>query len=100
MKLRMSKALAAAGLVIPALAYADDAKPILTASAESDYAALDEVVVTATRRSESIQAVPMSVTAVTRDFDRIGICFLPGMLFEWYTMPSPARRRRSGPPLA
>jgi iron complex outermembrane receptor protein len=65
MKLRMSKALAVAGLVIPALAYADDAKPILTASAESDYAALDEVVVNARKREEKAIEVPLSISTVT-----------------------------------
>jgi iron complex outermembrane receptor protein len=65
MKLRMSKALAVAGLVIPALAFADDAKPILTASAGVDYAALDEVVVNARKREEKAIEVPISISTVT-----------------------------------
>src|ERR1700675_4197701 len=65
MKLRMKKALAVVSLVVPALAFADDAKPILTASATGDYAALDEVVVNARKREEKAIEVPISISTVT-----------------------------------
>src|ERR1700682_5389299 len=65
MKLRMRKVLIVVGLVIPALAFADDAKPILMASVEADYAALDEVVVNARKREEKAIEVPISISTVT-----------------------------------
>jgi iron complex outermembrane receptor protein len=65
MRLKLSEALAAVALVIPALALADAEKPILTASVDADYAALDEVVVSARKREENAIAVPISISTVT-----------------------------------
>jgi iron complex outermembrane receptor protein len=65
MKLRMRKALAVVGLAISGPAFADAPKPILTASVEADYAALDEVVVNARKREERAIEVPISISTVT-----------------------------------
>ena len=48
-----------AGIAVPAFAQSSDGKTL----------ALEEIVVTARRREESLQSVPLSVNAVTADHD-------------------------------
>jgi len=65
MKLQVGKVLTVLTLVMPGLALADAEKPILTASVGADYAALDEVVVSARKREEKAIEVPISISTVT-----------------------------------
>lgn len=60
----------------PASAWASEAAPADTASsnANTNASALQEIVVTATRREESISKVPISITAMSQDMlDQKGI---------------------------
>ncbi len=58
---------AAFALAIPALAQAEDQEPITTSSDEESSLGLGVVVVTAQRRQENLQDVPLSVTAIPRE---------------------------------
>ena len=57
----------AAGLILASAAFATGAQAAAAAATSNDPTALAEVVVTATRREESLQKVPVAVTAITAD---------------------------------
>src|SRR4051794_12550159 len=65
---RISVAFASASLLaLAAATTVHAAQPAAPAAAPAEQAELGEIVVTARRRSESLQQVPQSVTAVTSD---------------------------------
>jgi iron complex outermembrane recepter protein len=58
---------ACAGMAISAGAFAADSTSVPTGSATASTGGLDEVIVTATRRAESIESVPISIDAFGAD---------------------------------
>jgi iron complex outermembrane receptor protein len=70
----MSRAILASALAVGALILSADRAVAQTAAAPSDDTAIETIVVTAQRRNEDIQTVPISIQAFTgKDIDELGI---------------------------
>ncbi|WP_326524652.1 TonB-dependent receptor [Sphingomonas sp.] len=57
----------ALAVAVPATAQTAPATPPADAQADTDYQSANDIVVTATRRNETIQSVPVAITAVSKE---------------------------------
>jgi iron complex outermembrane receptor protein len=71
---RKTLSLAIACAILPMAAWAQDAQPQATQAAEAKQATLDTITVTARKREETLQDVPVAVTAFTADaLDKLNV---------------------------
>lgn len=67
MKLTLRAGIAAAGLIVAMPAFAQEADAAADASADTASSGIEDIVVTARKRAESVQDVPVAITAMSGD---------------------------------
>lgn len=67
MKLTLRAGIAAAGLIVAMPAFAQEADAAVDAGADAASSGIEDIVVTARKRAESVQDVPVAITAMSGD---------------------------------